>query len=311
MQNFKDYYQILGVSRDASADDIKKAYRKLARQYHPDVNPGDQRAEEMFKTIGEAYEILSDTTKRKQYDQFGQYYQQTGFRGGGSPSSYAGNPFAGFDPNQVDFGQFADFQDFIDQLLGRMGTEDFRTSTPGAGYSSGNYDVEATIHLSLSEAYEGGKRRLTIEGSRKLEVNIPQGITNGKKVRLRGQGQTKPNGGNGDLYLNVELKPHPFFRLEGSDIYCDVPITPSEAVLGAVIDVPTLAGQVQVRVPAGIKAGQKLRLSGKGFPKGSVKGDQLVVLQIVVPDAPTVTERELYEQLQLVQSYNPRANLMA
>ncbi len=321
MQNFKDYYSILGISKQASSDEIKQAYRKLARKYHPDVNPDNPEAEEKFKDVSEAYEILSDTNKRKQYDQFGQYYQQGGFRPKANPytggSPFGGSPFTadpgfgGFGGNTVDFTQFDDFQEFIDQLLGKVGTPG---SSTGAGRASSganvsNYDAEATIHLTLPEAYEGGKKRLRVEG-RVLEVNIPPGISPGKKVRLRGQGHPKPSGGAGDLYLKVEFKEHPFYRLEGSDLYCDLPVSPSEAVLGAQVPVPTLDGEVRLRIPAGIQPGRKLRLPEKGFPKGKgQRGDQYVVVQITVPSQISEAEKELYEKLQGIQSYDPRAAL--
>ncbi|MEO1134367.1 MAG: J domain-containing protein [Cyanobacteria bacterium J06639_1] len=325
MQNFKDYYKILGVSKSASADDVKKAYRKLARKYHPDVNPGDSKAEEKFKDVGEAYEVLSDATKRKQYDQFGQYFKQGGFRppsGGGR--TYTGSPFGagGFDPSgfgggttTVDFSQFDDFQDFIDQLLGRMGGagRGGASGFSGAGASAGRragFDAEATIQLTIPEAFQGGKRRLRVEGTRVFEVNIPPGITDGKKIRLRGQGHNNPAGGKGDLYLKIKIRPHSFFRLEGADVYCDVPVTPSEAVLRSQIEVPTLDGKVNLKLPSGVQSGQKLRLGGKGFPKGKgQRGDQFAIIQIQVPSSISSEERELYEKLQKVQSYNPRAAL--
>ncbi len=318
MQNFKDYYKILGVSKTATADEVKQAYRRLARKYHPDVNPGDKTAEEKFKDINEAYEVLSDPSKRRQYDQFGQYYQQGGFRS--SRDVYGGGPFGrspfgaddfsvgGFGSN-VDFSQFDDFQDFIDQLLGRV-------RSPGSGSGSSNpgsntsYDAEATIQITIPEAYEGGKRRLRVGGDRILEVNLPPGITPGKRIRLRGQGHPNPNGGAGDLYLKVELKEHPFYRLEGFDVYCDLPISPSEAVLGAQVEVPTLDGVVKLRIPPGTPSGRKLRLAEKGFPKGNgERGDFYVVTQIYLPSRVTEQERELYEKLQKAQSYDPRAAL--
>ncbi len=329
MQNFKDYYSILGVNKQGSTEEIKRAYRRLARKYHPDLNPDNKEAEEKFKDVNEAYEVLSDPGKRRQYDQFGQYYQQGGFRS--AAGSYSGaSPFSGFSPEDwssagfgqgVDFSQFDDFQDFIDQLLGRVGRQQ-RTTTgyrpPGASGFSGfstdststNYDAEATIYLSLQEAYDGGKRKLRVEGGRVLEVNIPSGITAGKKIRLRGQGHPRPDGGHGDLYLKIELKEHPFFRLEGSDLFCDLPVTPSEAILGAQVEVPTLDGMVRLNLPAATQSGRKLRLNGKGFPRREGgRGDQYVIIQVNVPDKVSPQERDLYEQLQKIQSYDPRADL--
>ncbi|WP_026100660.1 DnaJ C-terminal domain-containing protein [Synechococcus sp. PCC 7336] len=315
MQNFKDYYKILGVGRSASTDDIKKAYRKLARKYHPDVNPGDKSAEEKFKDVSEAYEILSDSGKRRKYDQFGQYFNQGGFRTGGR-TAYS-SPFGDFDPavgQTVDFSQFDDFQDFIDQLLGRMGGGG-RSYGPSSGFQTGargrtaqSYNAESLIQLGIIDAYKGGQQRLRVDSSRTLTVNIPPGVTDGKKIRLRGQGHPNPSGGAGDLYLKVKIKPHPFFRLEGSDVYCDLPISPSEAALGGAVDVPTLDGEVKLNLPAGVQSGQRLRLGGKGFPKGKGdRGDQFVVIQVNVPSNITERERELYEQLKQVQSYDPRS----
>ncbi|MEM8714884.1 MAG: J domain-containing protein [Cyanobacteria bacterium P01_G01_bin.4] len=328
MQNFKDYYKILGVSRSATQDDIKRAFRKLARQYHPDINPGDTAAENKFKDVSEAYEVLSDCTKRRQYDKFGQYFNQGGFRGGRRAS---GSPFGDFDPavgQTVDFSQFDDFQDFIDQLLGRMGGGAARGGYAGgpgfgssgfggsgfgnSGFAGGSrpkqdYNAEASIQLTIPEAYAGGKRRLRVEGSRTLEINIPAGVTDGKKIRLKGQGHPNPSGGQGDLYLKVEIKAHPFYRMEGADVYCNLPISPSEAALGGPVEVPTLDGSVKLNLPAGVQSGQKMRLGGKGFPKGkSGRGDQFVVIQVNVPSKITPTERELYEKLKQVQSYDPR-----
>ncbi|MGY2800886.1 DnaJ C-terminal domain-containing protein [Thermostichus sp. MS-CIW-25] len=317
MQNFKDYYKILGVSKTATADEVKQAYRRLARKYHPDVNPNDKAAEEKFKDINEAYEVLSDPSKRRQYDQFGQYYQQGGFRSSRDAYTYSSSPFSqdfggsGFGGSGVDFSQFDDFQDFIDQLLGRVRSQTTDRSSGFSG-SSGNtsYDAEATIQISIPEAFEGGKRRLRVGGDRVLEVNIPPGITPGKRIRLRGQGHPNPNGGAGDLYLKIELKDHPFYRLEGFDVYCDLPISPSEAVLGAQVEVPTLDGVVKLRIPPGMQPGRKLRLAERGFPKGNgERGDFYVVVQIHLPTQVSGEERELYEKLQQVQSYNPRAAL--
>jgi curved DNA-binding protein len=317
MQNFKDYYKILGVSKTATADEVKQAYRRLARKYHPDVNPNDKAAEEKFKDINEAYEVLSDPGKRRQYDQFGQYYQQGGFRSSRDAYTYSSSPFSqdfggsGFGGSGVDFSQFDDFQDFIDQLLGRVRSQTTDRSSGFSG-STGNtsYDAEATIQISIPEAFEGGKRRLRVGGDRVLEVNIPPGITPGKRIRLRGQGHPNPNGGAGDLYLKIELKDHPFYRLEGFDVYCDLPISPSEAVLGAQVEVPTLDGVVKLRIPPGMQPGRKLRLAERGFPKGNgERGDFYVVVQIHLPTQISEEERELYERLQRVQSYDPRATL--
>jgi len=319
MQNFRNYYEILGVPKTATADEIKRSYRRLARKYHPDLNPNDKAAEERFKDIGEAYEVLADTTKRQQYDRFGQYWKQGGFQGGGG----AGRPREQYTPDfekgnysgDVDFSQYNDFQEFVDQLLGKFRTGDRTQDTGGSSYRSNTQapprptprrDSEALLELPLERAYVGGRERIRLEDGRSLEVNMPAGVLSGQRIRLKGQGTS-----GGDLYLKITLKPHPFFSLEGSDIRCQLPISPSESVLGVQVEVPTLSGLVKLTIPPGVKSGQQLRLSGKGFPKDArTFGDQYVEIQIVVPKTPSNRERELYEQLLKVQSFDPRENLL-
>ncbi|WP_346289662.1 DnaJ C-terminal domain-containing protein [Sphaerothrix gracilis] len=326
--DFKDYYAVLGVNKSASADEIKRAYRKLARKYHPDVNPGDKAAEAKFKEVSEAYEVLSDTDKRRKYDQFGQYWKQAGGQAGyqGTPSDFGG----------FDFGAYGSFEEFISELLGRMGTGgstgsqrqySYRTTSPGAtgfgsgfsgfdgGFSAGapssaSLDQEANISLSLGEAFQGTQKRLRI-GSEVVDVRIPPGAKPGTKIRLRGKGSYDPRTQQrGDVYLTVELLPHSFFQFEGDKLTCEVPIAPDEAVLGAKIEVPTPDGPVTVNVPAGIRSGQSLRLRGKGWPnrKGG-RGDQLVKVLIVAPKDLTASEKELYEKIQAQRSFDPRQNL--
>jgi curved DNA-binding protein len=322
MQNFRNYYDILDVPKTASIDDIKKAYRKLARKYHPDLNPGDKLAEEKFKDIGEAYEVLSDPNKRKQYDQFGQFWRQGGFQGGKtSAQSDSWNPDydRGY-PNDVDFSQFSDFQEFVDQLLGKFRTNEPPRSGNSSSYSnSNNYrtttqapprtnirrDAEALLNLPLERAFVGGRERIRLEDGRSLEVNMPAGVMTGQRIRLKGQG---PSGG--DLYLKINLQTHPFFTLDGYDIRCQLPVSASESVLGVQVEVPTLSGVVKLNIPAGVKSGQQLRLASKGFPKDNrTFGDQYVEVQIVVPKKPTNRELELYEKLLEIQSFDPRENL--
>jgi curved DNA-binding protein len=320
MQNFRNYYEILGVPKTSTADEIKRSYRRLARKYHPDLNPNDKAAEERFKDIGEAYEVLSDTTKRQQYDRFGQYWKQGGFQGQRPPSS---SPREQYTPDfergntgDVDFSQYNDFQEFVDQLLGKFrtneraqdtggGASSYRTTTQAPPRPSPRRDSEALLELPLERAYVGGRERIRLEDGRSLEVNMPAGVLSGQRIRLKGQGAS-----GGDLYLKITLKPNLFFTLEGSDIRCQLPISPSESVLGIQVEVPTLSGLVKLTIPPAVKSGQQLRLSGKGFPK-DVKtfGDQYVEIQIVVPKNPTKRERELYEQLLEVQSFDPRENL--
>ncbi|MBC7969096.1 MAG: J domain-containing protein [Verrucomicrobia bacterium] len=321
MQDFRNYYDILGVARDATADEIKKAYRKLARQFHPDQNPGNKQAEEKFKDLNEANEVLSDSTKRAQYDQFGKFWQQRGFKGEQPPKSSRGWDGRGDRPssNDVDFAEFADFNSFVDQLLNRRANQD--TSPPRAGtrdyYQPGTTktsytvpratrrDAEARLAVPLEKAYTGGQERIRLEDGRSLEVNMPPGMVTGQRIRLKGQGVA-----GGDLYLKIDVAPHPFFRLEGPDIQCLLPVTPSEAVLGGQLEVPTLDGLVKMSIPAGVRTGQRLRLAAKGYPTtDGRRGDQIVEIQIMVPRDPSPQERDLYEKLRQLETFNPRADL--
>ncbi|CDM95416.1 MULTISPECIES: DnaJ C-terminal domain-containing protein [Limnospira] len=331
MQNFRNYYQILGVSRNASTDEIKKVYRRLARQYHPDLNPGDKEAEEKFKDIGEAYHILSDPEKRSQYDEYSKFWKQKGF------SSAKKSPVSGFktwgsrvangrtqtQTPEVDFGEYADFNSFIDQLIGRRRevrtvTNDTPRVTSSDPYKSPNTrvihrvpvrenrrDIEARLTLPLEKAYTGGAERIRLEDGRSLEVNMPPGMFTGQRIRLKNLGIQ-----GGDLYLKITVKPHDFFRLEESNIICEVPVTPSEATLGGEIEVPTLDGWVKIKLPAGVVSGQCLRLANKGYPnENGDRGDQLVEIQIVAPKQITTQERELYEKLREIETFNPREDL--
>ena len=321
--DFKDYYQILGVSKSASTDDIKRAFRKLARKYHPDVNPGDQVAEAKFKEINEANEILSDPEKRRKYDQFGRYWQQGGRAGAGA----APGDFGGFD-----FSNYGSFNELLNELLGGLGggfpggaRTSYRQSTgagaPGFGFdttgggtargNSAQFDQEASITLAMLDAFSGTQKKFRIGGDA-LTVKIPAGVKPGSKIRLRGKGQMNPyTQQRGDIYLTVDIQTHPFFQFDDdANLVCEVPISPDEAVLGAKIDVPTPDGNVTVNIPAGIRSGQTLRLRGKGWPKpkGS-RTDQLVKVIIKAPKTLTDKERVLYEQLRDMRSQNPRQEL--
>lgn len=327
--DFKDYYSLLGVNKTASQDEIKQAFRKLARKYHPDVNPGNKQAEAKFKEVSEAYEVLSDPEKRQKYDQFGQYWKQAG-QGFPNPGGGAGVDMGGFD-----FSQYGSFDDFINELLGRFGgaagprsggsqSYSYRTSTganPYGGFSDYGFqdasaggttqDSEAIISLTFAEAFHGIEKQLSL-GNEIIKVRIPAGAKTGSKLRVRGKGPVNPSGKQrGDLYLKVELKPHPFFQLEGDNLVCEVAIAPDEAVLGASIDVPTPENTTaKVNVPAGIRSGQSLRLRGKGWVlANNGRGDLLVKIAIATPKEVTEQERELYEKLRSIRSYNPRSNL--
>lgn len=325
--DFKDYYSILGVNKTASADEIKKAFRKLAVKYHPDRNPNNKQAEERFKEISEAYEVLSDTEKRQKYDTFGQYWKQAGqnnWSNGGT-----GADFGGFD-----FSQYGSFDDFINELLGRFSgpgtgntkTYSYRTSTPPRGNTYNDFgdfggfgglsdktvntDSKVTINLTFSEAFRGVQKRLNLV-TEVINVRIPPGAKPGSQIRVRGKGKYNPlNQQRGDLYLYVELEPHPFFQFDGDNLVCEVPVTPDEAVLGASIEVPTPDGLVTMRIPPGIRSGQSLRLRGKGWlnPKGG-RTDQLVRIAIATPTYISPTERQYYEKLRDCRSSNPRSHL--
>lgn len=320
--DFKDYYQILGVSKDADADEIKKAYRKLARKYHPDLNPGDKNAEARFKEINEAQEVLSDPEKRAKYDQYGQYWQQVG-QGAPPPGGAGVNvDFGGFD-----FSQYGNFEDFISEILGRAAGDQsgrsysYRTTSPGGfggfsdGFGGGYNDVppqdsEAAIALTFSEAFNGTQKQFRI-GDETVKVRIPPGAKTGSRLRIKGKGQSSPfSGQRGDLYLNIELQTHPLFKFQGDNLVAEIPITPTEAVLGAEITVPTPDGKVTMKVPPGVDSGQSLRLKGKGWRKpNDQRSDLIVKLKIVTPKDISQTEREYYQKLASASSYNPRQSL--
>jgi curved DNA-binding protein len=330
--NFRDYYAMLGVNKNANSDDIKKAYRRLARKYHPDLNPGDKTAEARFKEVTEANEVLSDVDKRSQYDRFGQYWKQSEQPTPNTRSTASRPPdrTSTSETNGVDFGQYNNFDDFVNELLGRFNNNSnphpagTKTNQRGTGTTSNTTvnakttsssnvggDREATIGLSLTEAYHGVQKSFNL-GTETIKVRIPGGAKSGSRIRVRGKGsENRSNKQRGDLYLTVELQPHPFFHLDGEQLTCEVPITPDEAVLGAQIEIPTPDGMVTVNVPAGVQSGQSLRLRGKGWanPRGE-RGDQLAKIAIVTPKDLTSAERELYQQIRTTRTSNPRDRLM-
>lgn len=325
--DFKDYYAILGVSKTSSAEEIKKSFRKLALKYHPDRNPGDKKAEARFKEISEAYEVLSDPDKRKKYDQFGQYWRQVGSSPPGGGFGRTSTDFGGFD-----FGQYGSFEEFINDLLGGLGgggstrTRTYRTTTTArqqntyrpssSGFRTGfseqstSSDKEASIRLTFSEAFRGVQKRLNLAGET-IDVRIPPGAKPGSRVRVKGKGQFDSFlQRRGDLYLNVELEPHSFFQFDGDNLTCELPIAPDEAVLGASIEVPTPDGAVTMKVPAGIRSGQTLRLRGKGWIAAkSGRTDQMVKIIVATPQNPSSLEREYYEKIRNVRTQNPRSHL--
>ncbi len=317
MENFRNYYDILEVSREATASDIKQAYRKLARQYHPDLNPGDQAAEEQFKLVSEAYKVLSDDERRAQYEKFCAYWKQEGFKQGQS-KSVVGDLFGGrISLEDFGFGEFPDFNVFIDQLLSRRPTARRSDKDPsdsdypadsasqGSATGSGRRDAEANLTIPLEKAFRGGRERIRLEDGRSLEVNMPAGMVTGQRIRLRGQGV-----GGGNLYLRIQVDPHPFYTLQENDVYCRVPITPSEAALGSTIDIPTLDGPLRTPLPQGAQTGQILQLPGRGYPVGREgRGDQIVELEVVVPTGLSDREKALYEELRQTERFRPRSNL--
>jgi curved DNA-binding protein len=312
---YKDYYKTLGVAKNASAEDINKAYKKLARKYHPDLNQGDKKAEEQFKAVNEAHEVLKDPEKRKLYDQLG-------------PNWKDGQNFQrppGFENMHFNFGgsgaQFggSGFSDFFETLFGgggrgfssaNFGGGQFGGSSFGGGEFGGfgqrprrGRDVEAKLTLTLEEAYYGGKKNLTLSGApgspqRSLEVNIPAGVKAGARIRLAGQGDPGAMGGPaGDMFLKVAIHPHSHFSLDDADVIYDLHLMPWDAALGAKVPVPTLSGKVELSIKPGTGSGKKLRLRGKGLGSGKTKGDQLVRICIDVPEPATDESRKLWESL--------------
>jgi curved DNA-binding protein len=320
---YKDYYAILGVPRTATADEIKKAYRKLAQKYHPDVTK-EAKGEEKFKEIAEAYQALKDPEKRAAYDQLGSGFQpgqdfrpppdwERQFReryGGGGGGAGAGG--GGFSFDDID----------LSDLFGGFASRARRGGRGGASMQIPGEDFEVTVHLSLDDAYRGTQVDLNLglpeyDGQgrvrhvpKTIKARIPKGATDGQRLRLRGQGGKGLNGGpNGDLYLNIVLHPHPLFRPDGHDLYLDLPLTPWEAALGATVEVPTLSGAVNLKIPPGTAAGRKLRLAKKGLPKpGGGEGDLYAIVQIVNPTVLTDRERELFRGLAEASRFNPRGH---
>lgn len=333
---YKDYYDALGVPRTASEDYIRAAYRKLARKHHPDVNPGDKSAEEKFKDINEAYEVLSDADKRRRYDQLG-----ANWKAGADFTPPPGGAGAGarFDYGDLDgiFGQgdgASGFSDFFESLFNRGG----RGRRAGAGFGMRGRDIEAEIPVTLEDAHRGVTRSIRIQAnetcpecngsgtkdgkpcprchgsgvirnSKTLEVTIPAGVREGSVIRLAGQGDAGGRGAApGDLFLHVRIEAHPLFELiDDDDIQIELPVAPWEAALGAKVNVPTLDGTVEMTIRAGSQGGQKLRLRGQGLGRrGGGRGDEYVKLKIVNPPRLTAKERELYERLAAESRFNAR-----
>lgn len=311
---FKDYYQILGLARDATQDDIKRAYRKLARKYHPDVSK-ERDAEARFKEVGEAYEVLKDPEKRAAYDRFGAEWK-------------AGQEFrpppdwnSGFEFSGGGFTEGRDFSDFFETLFGRVQRGRGQSRRWSGEVRGAGEDHHAKIAITLEEAYRGAARTVTLQApevtpdghvttrNHGLNVKIPKGVTAGSRIRLAGQGASGMGGGpKGDLYLEIAFQEHPLYRADKRDIYLDLPVTPWEAALGQTVTVPTLGGRVDLKLPEGAQSGQKLRLKGRGLP-GDPAGDQYVILKIITPKAETPAARAFYERMAAELPLNPRAGM--
>jgi curved DNA-binding protein len=313
---FRDYYEIMGVSRDATQDDIKRAYRKLARKYHPDVST-QADAEARFKEVGEAYEVLRDPEKRAAYDQLGKDWKQ-GQEFRPPPDWDAGFEFRG---GGFSGGESADFSEFFETLFGRGARGPGFGGFQGAARRARGEDHHAKVLVSLEDSYAGATRGITLQvpeltadghvrtRARALNVKIPKGIRAGQQIRLTGQGG--PGLGDapaGDLYLEVEFEPHPIYRVDGADVYLDLPLAPWEAALGATVKVPTPTGLVELKIPAGSQPGARMRLKGKGLP-ARTPGDLYVVLQVALPPADSPEARALYEQMRERMEFRPRAKL--
>jgi curved DNA-binding protein len=295
---YKDYYKILGVERGASEDAIKKAYRKLARKYHPDVSK-EANAKERFQEVAEAYETLRDKEKRAAYDSLGSYRPGQDFR---PPPDWFDRFGTGRseDLHGVDLSELFESMGIFGRAQRRAGGFGRKSAFPGEDY-------EVPVRLTLEEAARGTERTVQLDG-RAFTARIPRGATDGQRLRLRGKGGPGMNGGPaGDLYLQIALEPHPLYRASGHDLEIELPLTPWEAALGAEVEVPTLEGRVKMKVPPGSKSGQKLRLSGQGLPKpGGGAGDLYAVLTIAVPGTLTEREKKLYEELREASRFDPR-----
>ncbi len=300
--SYKDYYKLLDVSRSASTEEISRAYKKLARKHHPDLNPGSKDAEEKFKDINEAYEVLKDSEKRKLYDQLGPNWQD-GQQFRGAPGFENMN----FSFNGQQFGG-AGFSDFFEMLFGQgtsssAGRGPTFGPDPFGGFSSRpkrGRDVEAEISISLEDAHRGARRAITLSGAgggRTLEVNIPAGIRQGAKLRLAGQGDSSPGGQPGDLFLQIKFLPHDQFQLDGDTIVSDLNLTPWEAALGGKMRVPTLDGEIELNIPPCTSSGRKFRLRGRGLGAGGKRGDHLVRVMIKMPENISDKSRELWQKL--------------
>ncbi|HEY5297516.1 MAG TPA: DnaJ C-terminal domain-containing protein [Verrucomicrobiae bacterium] len=317
---YKDYYASLGVPRTASADEMKKAFRKLARQHHPDVAKDKKKSEEKFKEINEAYEVLSDAAKRKKYDELGANWKQgaefrppPGYGNFGGGQTFRGGQTMNAEDFETHFGGTG-FSDFFEQIFGaraRGGGFGQRGNFSQEELAERGNDIEGDIMVSLEEAMSGSVREVNVRRpvgrtmkAETFQVKIPAGVTEGQKLRLAGRGESGSGGGAaGDLYLRVRLAKHPDFEVDGHNLIYELDLAPWEVALGAEISVPTLTARVNIKIPAGTQSGQKLRVRGRGLPPS---GDLMVVTKIVVPVKISDTEKKLWEQLKRESKFNPR-----
>lgn len=318
---FRDYYEVLGVPKEAGQDEIRKAFRKLARKYHPDVAEDKSTAEEKFKEINEAYEVLGDAEKRAKYDQLGANWDQQGaasggYGGGGDSRGYASSAPGGGEEWQHFEG--TGFSDFFENYFGggRSGFHGFGGQGRGRAADASprrGRDIESEILVSLHEAMHGAERTLVMQspGGERQEVTIriPKGVTDGKLIRAAGLGQPGMHGGEpGDLFLKVRLERHPDYRVSGHDLYFELHLAPWEAVLGATVPVRTPHGESKIKIPPGTEDGMEFRLAGKGLPKGKSggEGDLYAVVHVVSPSSATEEERKHWQALADISKFNPR-----
>lgn len=314
VMEFKDYYKALGVEKNASQEEIKRSYRKLARKLHPDVNK-DSAAEALFKEIGEAYEVLKDTEKRAAYDKLGSDLQ-SGQEFKPPPDWNPGYEFSSDDPSS-----HSHYSDFFEELFGNLG----RRSAAGpshSGFSAHGEDLHATINVDLEDSFHGNSKTISFQTTeidrttgkiavrpQTLSVKIPKGVREGQRIRLPGLGgQGFGKGRKGDLYIEIVFSKHPIFKVDKRDILLELPIAPWEAALGASVSVPVLGGSVELKIPPGSQTGKKLRLKKKGIP-GKTPGDQYVILKVVIPEATTAKAKDIYKRMKETMPFNPRAEL--
>ena len=291
--DYRDYFQILGLERNATQNDIKKSFRQLARKYHPDLNQGEKSYEAKFKEISEAYEVLSDPLKRKRYEQFGYHWKRTGVNRSST---------------DADFGRYGNFEEFINDLLGRFSANQSSEAFLNNPYSTSvKLNAETKLEISLPEAFKGTMRILSVNNER-VQIKIPKGIKSGSKLRVKGKGNLQPGTGKrGDLYINLDIKEHPIWKLDGNILRADLPIALDELVLGGIIATITPHGLTQLKIPKGSLPGQSFRLKGKGFPKNNTEcGDLILTLILKLPDQWSPQELDLFNQLRKVREVDPR-----